>query len=813
MNWSFKKIGLILLVLCMAFGLAADDSVFIGDGDVGSLKLYDQNGQPLDATMEAAGDIGEGWIISNPGSDVLIVTPVGTVNLYQDSIAITTALSRDDIVITLVRGKATFRATGLDGGSLTVETPASRYTLTESGEIFVVSSDNEESVTVFSGTIDSYNLITGQSSTIKTFEKLHMQDMSRASQEVESGYYLTYGILPTVASATKAKEEKGLRPAAPASTIQIAKTPSFKAVTVTKMAPPIPVPEAVSTPAEPVMLEVNVAEEHVTGPVAIEPQIVVAITPIAVPDMPSAPHVSIASQEAEEVAEPEQAAAIPPLPSFAKVSRQLIEEPVLQEERLDVPAIPIFTAVKATAIVTEPEVPTLPSVPAVPILAKPTIQSVVSEPVSAPIAAPVRPALASSADQQRQSGIIGLEAGYEFTLDGTNSNTLNHRLYAKPYFSKGPFAIRLNGFIETEEFTSFPNSILPVPTGTLNLISYLFTYIDHLRIGYETSPFYLVADQTRSLRSDLSTFFAPSFGQEGRLVLQNKITVGAFTLLSSVDDLRVAGLSGGKSQFASMLLQFTAPKGYALTIAAGALAQVQTAPNRIDLYPLLSFKLPIITNRTTNFSALIQAQGYLPAYPTIDFSQFVDTSLPSFFPNYLIGAGLTLNQGGFSAKMMASLNEGKNHNYLVNSFTYSNLDIRYNSMVDLLAELGWHGKQVAASFALNLPLTSSFGLASLTADGHGADFSQLSVEVKVADVTVTLGLQQLGIISTIKGIGDGSIGALDLLSGPHASSYLGIGYTWAPFTFSAKATYPAKNSSFTVPIISVTAKVDVNKRL
>ena len=35
MNWSFKKVALILLVLCAAFGLAADNSVFIGAGMLG----------------------------------------------------------------------------------------------------------------------------------------------------------------------------------------------------------------------------------------------------------------------------------------------------------------------------------------------------------------------------------------------------------------------------------------------------------------------------------------------------------------------------------------------------------------------------------------------------------------------------------------------------------------------------------------------------------------------------------------------------------------------------------------------------------
>ena len=40
------------------------------------------------------------------------------------------------------------------------------------------------------------------------------------------------------------------------------------------------------------------------------------------------------------------------------------------------------------------------------------------------------------------------------------------------------------------------------------MVGYIFTHIDHLRIGYETSPFYLVADTSRSMASEHSTFFA-----------------------------------------------------------------------------------------------------------------------------------------------------------------------------------------------------------------------------------------------------------------------------------------------------------------
>lgn len=807
MNWSFKKIGLILLVLCMATGLAADSAVFIGDGDVGSVKLYDRTGRPLDATVEDVGDIGEGWIVSTPESDLLIVTPVGTVNLYQGSIAITAALSSRDIEIALIRGKATFKATDLLGGSLTVSTPASRYTLREAGEVYVVTSDNEESVTVFSGRVNSYNLITKRSATILPFEKLYMQDMSRTSEPIQSGYYYTYATFPEVSVARLSSEERV------ATTLPVPATPAFKGVTISKVAL-LPV-----AAVEPIGVHVSV-EEQVRVPetvssidvtAAAEEVAVMTITPIAVPQPPQVSTPAI-EREAEE--EEEEVAMLPPMPTFIGVQRSpIIEEGAPAEERpVAIPGPPSFSTVHSSAV--EPTPVSIPPIPTVPTLGAPSVEAEPAAPAAetvATVSAP-RPALVSSAAQEKQGSSIGIELGYEFLLDGTDANTMVHRLYAKPYFSKGPFAIRLNGSVQTSDFTDITNSIIPIPTGILNRINYIFGYIDHLRIGYETSPFYLVADHSRSLRSELSTFFAPPFGEDNRLVIQNKITIGAFSLFSSLDDLRVDNLRGGNNQYASMLLQFTAPKGYPLTVALGALADLETYPHSVDLYPVLSFKLPIINSRTTHFSALIQAQGYLPAYPTIDFSQFVDTTLPSFFPNYLLGAGFSLTKGAFSARVLASLNEGHNHNFLVNDFTYSNIDTAYDSAFDVLAELGWKSDHVKANVAMNLPLTSSFSFATLTSGGHGADFSQLSLALIIKDVTVGLGVQQLGIITTIKDLAHGSGSLLDLLSGPYAASYLSASYTWAPFTLTAKATYPANSTSFTVPIVSVTAKVDLNKR-
>lgn len=825
MNWSFKKVGLILLVVFLSFTLWADDSIFITDGDIGSLNLYDSQGNRLDAALAGAGEIEEGWILHNPGSDLTLVTPLGSVILYEDSIILTTRLHPQSIELYLVSGKATFNTTIVPGGSLTVITPASHYRTTEASEFFVITSSDEESITSFSGTVESYNVITGRASVIKPFEKLPMQRESGLSDQIQSGYYMTWATLPTAELA----QEQLVRAVAERA-VRIPPPPTVARAYMTKITPVAPVvaepavptavptisvqveaSEAIETPDAPLTLEPIVEVVVPAPPLFLEPTItpespaapsfvtahVVAVEPEVEPEpvVPTAPMLlepTIVAPEAEVVVEVAEPVAVPRRPSFAKFVVRATPPPEPEEE-VDEEVV--------EAVVEEP-------VEAVEIAAAGEAEEVeaVVEPQARPTSLLVRE------EESKQLGSVGVEIGYLFGLDGTASNELSHRLYAKPYFSKGPFSIKLNAAIETEQFASFENTIVPLPSGRVDLIRYIFTYFDHLRIGYPTSPFYLVLDHQRSLRSELATFFAPQFGTSSRLMLQNQITLGSFTLLSSLDDVTLTNMIDGKSQYASTLLQFTSPGSYPFTIALGTLAETRIKPSHtVDLYPLISAKLPIIDRRTTQLSALVQVQGFLPVYPAVDFDQFIDTSLPSFFPNYLLGAGIAWNQGSFKSRLMVSLNDGMNRNFLVNEFTYGGIDTSYDSAVDLFAELGWESDAVRANLAVNLPFSKTFALADL-ASGHGADFTQFTLGFDIKDFIFGFGIQHLGIIDTIGDLFSGNAEILDLFGGEWASSFLSLSYTYKPFTFSVEALYPAKSGSFTTPKITVGAKVDVSKR-
>ena len=155
---------------------------------------------------------------------------------------------------------------------------------------------------------------------------------------------------------------------------------------------------------------------------------------------------------------------LPAVPSSITVSRELIVEPpavVQAEEAILIPAIPTlaapsvkFEVVEAPVVEEEPVVEEATGCREEPVVEEEQVVEeagcrfdepvVEEEPVStagdkAGAAAPApRPALASSADQAKRSGSIGVEMGYEFTFDGTGSDRMNHRLWAKPYFSRAP---------------------------------------------------------------------------------------------------------------------------------------------------------------------------------------------------------------------------------------------------------------------------------------------------------------------------------------------------------------------------------------
>lgn len=131
MSWGRKRMYLALAVMLALLPVAAEDSVFIGDGDIASIRMFDSQGVALDATVEVASNIGEGWIIYNPDSPILIITPKGSISLYEESILITGDLIGNNPSLYLVQGKATFNTYDMRGGTLSVSTPVSLSNLPE----------------------------------------------------------------------------------------------------------------------------------------------------------------------------------------------------------------------------------------------------------------------------------------------------------------------------------------------------------------------------------------------------------------------------------------------------------------------------------------------------------------------------------------------------------------------------------------------------------------------------------------------------------------------------------------------------------
>ena len=541
------------------------------------------------------------------------------------------------------------------------------------------------------------------------------------------------------------------------------------------------------------------------------------------PMTPGIPTFSSVSQTVQVPPSPSSLQAAVEAEEIVVVTETKDEEPVtieipLLEEVVDVEVVEeIEVQETETPIVADEEAVEAPETET-PIVADE--EEAVVEPVEEEItlASPseaTRPTLAFSAEEARVTGSFGVEFGYRFTFDGSNADSLHHQLFLKPYFEKGLFSIRLQGFLETEDFSSYTNTAYPIPTSRLEMAAYAFSFIDKLRIGYSSSTFYLTFDRKFPITTELTSLFAPSLISDQNLAVLNQLTVGSVTLVTTFDDLYLGSLSDNERQFGSSLLRFTPKSGYRMSVALGGLAVIDNNPSwSINTYPFIGLGFPVVDSRTTEFKFLLHASGYLPAYPTLDTDSFIDTSVGSIFPNYLVGTGFSLKKDQFFSKILVSLTKGENHPLIANEFA-SFLDTSYSAAVEVLGDLRIQGKVWQAKLLFNLPFSSGATFANLTSPvsaAHQADYSQFSLSYTKERIQVGLGFAQLGIISNLSEVFAGNEDALSLLRGPYSTSFLSLQYAFDPFTLQLKAQYPAQVTSYTNPVVSARVSLNLDKQ-
>lgn len=776
MSWGRKRMYLALAVMLALLPVAAEDSVFIGDGDIASIRMFDSQGVALDATVEVASNIGEGWIIYNPDSPILIITPKGSISLYEESILITGDLIGNNPSLYLVQGKATFNTYDMRGGTLSVSTPVSLFKLTGDGEMFVITDDIEESVTVFKGEVTSFNSITRSTRSIEAFHKLSMQGSLAKAKPIATGYYLTYATYPDLMLAKQLLNEMAK-----------ADTPS-----IPKFSSVLQKPQKVEKP----MLAQGVTIMPAKAPTFASVE--VNETPV-----PSRPYtISVTS-------EPVKVPSIPRTLSFSSIPKP--------KNRIVVTVKPMDPVPPTLEVsVTETTVPDSSEVPK-PIVTEvsapkdlPVLEPTETDKTAIPEETPAKEkpqSILFTQEKELKTGSIGVETSYDFLIDGTDNNSLTHSLSLKPYVTYKSFALTLQSSVSTKDFSLYTSNTTPLPTGTLESISYGFKYISALRFGYTSSPFFLALgnNQYHSTLSD--QYFAPRFGESEKLSLFNRIEMGPISTNLYFDDLYLTNFlsTPGKHQFGSFSLEYARKEGYRFSASLGALARVEKKPSAWDvvLYPNLNFLFPLIDIRTTQLSLLVSASGYLPVYPDFEGSEFIDTALTSLFPNYQVSTGFSLKQGAFSAKLLGSFRKGENRNLMTSDLAYAS-DTSYDSVFDIFAETGFAGDHFNAHLTVNLPIANDATIATAPA-GHKADFSQLTLSYKQKSFTFSLGLQEVGISETISSILDGSQALTTLFGGSRATSFLSAAYTLKGLTVRAKASYPADVNVYTTPKITFTA--------
>ena len=431
------------------------------------------------------------------------------------------------------------------------------------------------------------------------------------------------------------------------------------------------------------------------------------------------------------------------------------------------------------------------SLPEKPVVLSPSVKAmpVVKEAVAKP-----RTTLRDSAPAPIQSkGTYGIEAGYTLTFPIKSASYWpGHRLEVKPFISYNSLALRLNVHVETDSFTAFDTNFLNLDPSALGIVSFVFGIVDHVKVGYSTSPFYLLIEEGGYPGTQLAPFIASTF-PSGKMALYNSITIGGFKLTTSFDDLRFTNIiNDSGSQLGSTVLEYTFGGSYPMGIALGTLAILDSQSSRIfkaELYPVLELSFPIINTRLTQFSALLLASGYLPVYPSVKFEEFFDMNSTYFFPNHQLGVGLTVNHKPFNGQIMASLAKGKNHLLLFNDIAEAHDHIDHNGFIDVYASGTWKSKNLTANAILNVPFTKEFALATVKGETQGADFSQIGLTYTADVFHLSLGASRVGFLRTLKTAFEG--GSLKpLFYGKWASSFLEASYTYKIFTFTTRLNVP-----------------------
>ncbi|MDD7202241.1 MAG: hypothetical protein SPF89_07185 [Sphaerochaetaceae bacterium] len=164
-----KKHLLVATLFFAAMALSAQEPFSVSSGD---LALYNENGERLALDENAARTATNGWVIQTQDRPVTIQTPVGTIGLSSNATLVTGDLSETRPSLYLVDGEASFSTAQNFTGRLTVSTPVSRYRATGYSSMKIITTDGEESISMYVGNAQSVNGLTHKATQVKAMEKL-----------------------------------------------------------------------------------------------------------------------------------------------------------------------------------------------------------------------------------------------------------------------------------------------------------------------------------------------------------------------------------------------------------------------------------------------------------------------------------------------------------------------------------------------------------------------------------------------------------------------------------------------------------------
>ncbi len=799
---------LVALLLVPSFGFAVSP-LQVDPGNLTGVLVNNSTGALVPMQTVLDNGLEQGWIIRTANEPVTLQSPVGAVVIGPSSMIGIQSLSADNPSFYLVDGSASFQTQPDFSKTLHVATPVSRYTATGASDIYVLSTD-AELVYSFAGTVDAYNVITNNRTTVPSMTYLDMMIPTMGPKDVSAAMYAALATAPRQTEATEVPATPAVEsiavPGAPTLTIgsitEVASTPktiveepvvvvvptpthvypqrvapvkvvkpTTTTTTVVSQPQPVPVKEVAPVPAAPNSLVQSVEAEPAqpsVAPVVETPVVIEEATPVAeailIPSAPSAVVFTLKPFHEEVATVVEE---VPVIEAVSEASA-MPEETTVVVETSEVAAVP-----EETSLVVEPAgITDTPEAATELEIKEPEPLTVADQKLT--VRQATTPIISGTAPKKtRLDGGVGFEYrlsynGSQVTTTGSTLKTPLSTIAIKPYLSLNSLKLGLTVNVATTgslKWDGLQGNIKFDTSSPLATTASVFKFIDFFKFGTLSSKAYFNVDTVSSISFGKDSVVAtldPTFQDTTRLGFYHQVNVGWYSHQLFFDDLYLTNLQNTSNpQVGGLRIAFTPSSKYPFSIGLSSLASMSIASGefKMNLYPSLDLIFPLVNTRQLRMNLTLAAATYLPVLPSVDVKQIYNnngTTLGERIPNVLAGGGIDAAFGNFKIGAFVALNHGVVRTDLVNNTHFSGYPLTFSDAMDMKFTFSYtapEGLRLNASWNLPLSFEGDLHLAPFFLNPtRSADVASISIGYAGKAWTFGVGVQQIDPIGAYKNL-------------------------------------------------------------